>query len=107
MTASPTPPVDLEALAGLLGERDDILRGNFFDDFRTKSERMGEIEVQVFNALPALLAALDRDALMAAILATRWPNGDLLDGVTTRTAGMIADSIRTALTPKEPDHDHA
>lgn len=34
-----------------------------------------------------------REALVEAILSARWPNGDRIDGVTTRTAAMIADAL--------------
>jgi hypothetical protein len=36
-----------------------------------------------------------RDAVIASLLRTRWPNGDYLDGVTKRTAAMLADQLIT------------
>lgn len=38
-------------------------------------------------------APVDAETVKRGVLAARWPSGDLIAGVTPRTAGLIAESV--------------
>lgn len=56
------------------------------------------VATAALDALAPWLAArqpapVDAETVKRGVLAARWPNGDLLTGVTSRTAALIAESV--------------